>query len=319
MLDNFIYSVNTVMPIFIMVVIGIILKQIGFLNESFFAQSEKFVFRIALPSILFLEVAEAGSLAGMNIKLVAFTCLGLAAAMLVCSILVAIFVRDRAKCGAFVQGACRSNTAILGIPLATNMFGQIGSQTVAITMPLFVICLNVFSVIVLSAFAPQENKLTAKQMLGRIIKSIVTNPLVIAVVLAFPFLMFEWHLPLVAQKSVGYLSNTTFALALMSLGSNFNLKTLRGKLHYSLIAALTKTIILPAVVLFVGVLCGFRGVELGTIFIFFASPTAVSSYIMAKNMKSDDELAAQILLLATILCLFTLFGGVFLLKTLNLI
>lgn len=319
MLDNFIYSVNSVMPIFVMVIIGIFLKQIGFLNESFFSQSEKFVFRVALPSTLFLEVAEAGSLAGLNLKLVAYSCLGLGGAMLLLALILPLFIRDRAKCGAIVQGACRSNVAILGVPLAANMFGEIGAQTIAITMPLFVICLNVFSVILLSFFAPVDVKLSPARMLRSIVKSIVTNPLVIAVVLAFPFLLFGWKLPMVADKSISYLGNTTFALALMSLGSNFSIKALRGKLHYALIASAIKTIILPFIMIGIGVLMGFRGVELGVLFVFFASPTAVSSYIMAKNMKSDDELAAQILLLATLICLFSLFGGVFLLKSLGLI
>ncbi|MBQ3126757.1 MAG: AEC family transporter [Clostridia bacterium] len=84
-------------------------------------------------------------------------------------------------------------------------------------------------------------------------------------------------------------------------------------------ASLIKTIALPIVFLTIGILLGFRGIELSVILILFGAPAAVSSYIMAKNMKSDHELAGQILLWTTLLCLITFFSGVFFLKTANFI
>jgi hypothetical protein len=40
---------------------------------------------------------------------------------------------------------------------------------------------------------------------------------------------------------------------------------------------------------------------------------------MAKNMKSDYELAGQILLLSTLFCIVTIFIGVFLMSTIGLV
>ena len=319
MWDNFIYSANIVLPMFVMVILGYLFKRYHFLNESFFSQSERFVFRVSLPCMVFLEVANAGSTEALNWRLVAFCCLGITANCLMLSLLTPCIVRDNDKRGAIIQGIFRSNFAVLGVPLATSMFGSDGGKAIAIVLPFVVILFNVYSVIVLSTFAPRDAKVPAREILVRIIKSVVTNPHIIAVLLALPFLLLGWKMPTVLQKSTSHFSNTTFALSLLSLGSTITLKSIRGKLKYSLTAALTKLILIPVLMISIGYFLGFRGPDMGIILILFGTPSAVSSYIMAKNMKSDHELAGQILLLTTLLCLFTLFGGIFVLKTLNLI
>ena len=98
------------------------------------------------------------------------------------------------------------------------------------------------------------------------------------------------------------------------LGGNFKFSSLKGRIHLAVLSASLKTIVLPAVAVGAAILAGYRGVELGIIYILFSGPTAVSSYIMAKNMDSDHELAGQILLLSTLMCVFTIFMGVFALK-----
>lgn len=319
MLDNFIYSANTVLPIFVMVVLGYVLKRNQFLDASFFSQSEKYVFKIALPCMLFLEIARAGGTASFNFRLVAFCCVSITLLVLLLCLIVPRIVDGRDKCGAIIQGVYRSNFAVLGVPLATNMFGEAGGSAIAVVMPFVIVLFNVYAVLVLSLFAPRDVRMSPRQLARKTLHTIVTNPLIIAVVLALPFLLLDWEMPTLLEKSATYLSNTVFSLSLMSLGSTITLQQMQGKLRYSLTAALIKMVGLPIIFLSIGVMLGFRGIDLGVIFILCGTPSAVSSYIMAKNMKSDHELAGQILLLTTLLCIFTFFSGVFLLKTMALI
>ena len=83
--------------------------------------------------------------------------------------------------------------------------------------------------------------------------------------------------------------------------------------------ALNRTVVIPVIAVTAAALSGLRGPALGVVLICFGAPTAVSSYIMAKKMGNDHELAAQILLLSTMFCVFTIFAGIFALKTLGLI
>ena len=234
MAESFIYSLNVVLPLFVIVVLGFILGRCRFLTPEFLAVSEKFVFKIALPAMLFLEVAESNISETLDVPLILFCCGGIAASFLLLCAAVPLFVKDNDKRGAFIQGVYRSNFAILGVPLAENMFGEEGVKVIAIVMPFAIVMFNVFAVIVLSMFAPADKKKTSAELAREIIKNIVTNPLIIAVVLAIPFMLTSVEIPLFAGKSLRYLSNTTFSLALMSLGANFTAKSLKGRLSASI-------------------------------------------------------------------------------------
>ena len=319
MLSNFLYSFNAVTPIFLIVIVGVVLKKIGFVNDTFLDISEKLVFKLALPVMLFLEVAHGSISSLTDGRLIIFCIVSVTASFVLVSILAAVCIRDREKRGAFVQGMCRSNFAILGVPLADNMFGETGTTLIAIVMPFVILMFNTYSVILLSLFSSDNSqKLNAKKLL-QILKNIVTNPLIIGVVLGIPFMLFGWKLPVVANKSLTYLSNLTTPLALICLGANFRPESLRGRVGYAVVSSLGKTVILPACMVTIAAFLGFRDASLGVILILFGAPTAVSSYIMAKKMGNDGELAAQILLLTTFLCIITIFLGVFIIKSLNLI
>lgn len=233
--------------------------------------------------------------------------------------LTVIFVKDKGVRGAFIQGACRSNFAILGVPLAVNMFGEIGGQVIAITMPFVILMFNTYSVIILSVFSDSTEHKLNKKSIVQILKNIVTNPLIIAVVLALPFMLLEIEIPTVANKTLNYISGLATPLALLSLGASFNFESLRGKMKYAVASSLCKTVFLPAIMVIAAALIGLRGPALGVVLICFGAPTAVSSYIMSKKMNNDHELSSQILLLSTIMCAFTIFIGIFILKTLQLI
>ena len=318
MLDNFIYSVNVILPVFIIVILGFVLGRTKFIGEGFIEPAEKIVFKVALPVMLFLEVAGAEKLTGGDFKLIAFCICAVTCVFLLVSLGALLLVKKEHR-GAFVQGASRSNFAVLGIPLAISMFGDAGGVAIALVMPFVIIMFNAYSVIVLSVFAVGENKAGVRDTFKKLFLNIVTNPLIIAVVLALPVLYFEIDLPTFADRSLDYISAMTTPLSLICLGANFKISAVKGRMGAALGATALKLVVLPLVTVTVAALLGFRNEALGTIFILFGAPSAVSSYIMARNMKNDSDLAAQILLFTTMLCVFTVFGGVFLLKTLALI
>jgi len=318
MLDNFIYSVNVILPVFIIVILGFILGRTKFLGEGFIDPAEKVVFKIALPVMLFLEVAGAEKLSGGDVRLITFCVVAVTAAFLLVSLGAFLFVKKEYR-GSFVQGASRSNFAVLGIPLAISMFGDAGGVAIALVMPFVIVMFNAYSVIILSLFANGGEQVRIREILKKLFFNIVTNPLIIAVILALPVLYFDIELPVFANRSLEYISAMTTPLSLICLGANFKLSAVKGRVGTALAATALKLVVLPAAAVTVAALLGFRNEALGTIFILFGAPSAVSSYIMARNMKNDSDLAAQILLFTTMLCLFTVFSGVFLLKTLALI
>lgn len=319
MLSNLTYSVNAILPIILLAVLGALLKKSGRITDGYLETADWLVFKIALPVMLFLEVAESSLTETFDGGLILFIVLSVTLSFLAVSVITVLAVKDRSKRGALIQGSCRSNFAILGVPLAVNMFGDVGGEAIAIAMPFVILMFNTYSVIILSLFSNDgEKRMNRSTVLG-ILKNIATNPLIIAVVIGLPFMFFGIELPAAAHKTLNYLSNLTTPLALISLGANFKAESLKGRAGYAVTGALLKTVILPALAVTAAALGGLRGPSLGVVLICFGAPSAVSSYIMAKKMGNDHELAAQILLLSTMICALTIFTGIFILKTFALI
>lgn len=319
MLENFLYSVNTVVPIFLIVVLGWFLKNFKVLDAHFFAGADKFVFNYALPAMLFLDLAATDDIPTFDGKFIFFCCAAIIGAFILLCLLVPVFCKSNPIRGAFIQGAYRSNFAILGSSIVINMFGDSAAQSLAIVLPFVVILFNVLAVVALSIFAPKDQKMSGGKLLKTILLNVVKNPLIISLVLGIGVMLLPFDLPIIIEKSVTYVSDSTMALALMSLGANIEAKSVKDRLVYSISASFIKTLVLPVIVIVAAVLLGFRDVQLGIILMIFGSPTAVSSYIMAKNMGSDHDLASQILLFSTVICLGTLFLGIFAIKSLGLI
>ncbi len=323
MLDNLLLSLNTVLPVLILTVVGIVLKRIKLLPDAFYDGADKFVFKIALPAMIFLQVAGADISEGAKYyKLPLFAVPMICLTCLIFSLLTPLFVKDRRKVGAMVQSMFRSNAAILGVVFIENLFADPAERGVAlaayaITAAFVILAYNVLSVVVLTVFMPSENGEKNKIDIKKILLSTIKNPLIIAVLLGLPFMIFGIKLPSVATSSLKYLSNATTGLALISLGAEFSFSSLKGNISHAVITSLIKTVIHPILGVGAAYLLGFRGSELLIIFIIFGTPAAVSSYIMAKNMKSDYELAGQILLLSTMACILTIFLGTFVMRTLG--
>ena len=323
MLNNIIFSVNAVLPLIILILIGFCLKQEKlklFKNpQELFNQIDRLVFNVALPAYIFNEISGAEIDEIFDINLVIYCVSGIIILFLLLTFITPVFIRKKASRGAFIQGVNRSNYAILAVPLAGFLFGGAGSGAAALVMPFVVILFNVLAVLILTINADDPESLENQNSMGRIILGIIKNPLIVASIAALPFMLLRISFPQAVQKSVNFIAGMSTPLALIGLGAGIDLRVLKNKVRLSLIASLFKTVICPAVFIIPAVLLGFRGAALVVIFVLFAAPTAVTSYIMAKNMKSDYELAGQIIVLTTLICPVTVFAGSLILKSLGLI
>jgi predicted permease len=276
------------------------------------------VFHVALPVYIWNEIASADASNAFDSGLVIFCVTGIIASFAILVITTPLFVKSRPSRGAFIQGVYRANFAILGVPLAKNLFGDEGGAAAALILPFAITLFNVLAVTVLTINSEGTDG-KARPDFKKILIDIAKNPLIITIFIALPFTVFKWKLIAPLQQSVNFFANTSTPLALISLGAGIDIATLKGKIGLSLTAALTRTAVLPVIACVPAILLGFRGAQLVVIFVLFAAPTAVSSYIMAKNMRSDYELAGQIVALTTAICPVTVFAGSFALRWLGFI
>ncbi|MBQ7017022.1 MAG: AEC family transporter [Firmicutes bacterium] len=317
-MDNLLYSLQSVVPLFVLILMGYLLRRFKIINDAFVDVGTKIGFKMALPVLLFQQVSAADLNTAFNPNLVLFAVISILMVIGLLCLLVPLFVKGNAQRGAIIQAIYRGNFAILGVPLAINMFGEAGAAPTSLLLPFTVPIYNATAVIILTVFDPAfEGK--KKIPVKKILKGIITNPLIIGIILGLPFSVFDIEIPVLIDKSLDNLSSLATPLSLLCLGAQFTFEAARDNLKLSVLATVLKQIMIPTVVLAIAALLGFRGGELGAIFILFMAPTAISSYIMAKNMHSDDQLAAQILILTTLTSCLTLTAGIYLLRSMGLL
>ena len=309
-MENFLFSLNVTLPIFIIIVIGGLLQRIGLLNEGFTSVADKFVFKVALPVQLFRDIAEMDIRSDFSGKFVLF-CMAATTCMFAATwILGQLFLKDKSMVGAFAQAAARGSAAILGIAFVENIYGSSGMTPMMIVaaVPLF----NIYSVIILTVTSAQGKFDLA--LVKKLLKGVITNPIILGIAAGMVWSLAGLPMPVLLSKSVGYIASTATPLALLVLGATFKGREALQKIGPTLAAAFLKLVAIP-----VAIHMGFRGSELVAIMIMLASPTTVTCYIMAKNMGGDDTLSASVVMTATLLSSVTLTLWVFVMRTMGFI
>lgn len=314
-MENFLFSLNVTLPIFIIIVIGGLLQRIGLLNEGFTSVADKFVFKVALPVQLFRDIAEMDIRSDFSGKFVLF-CMAATTCMFAATWLIGqLFLKDKSMVGAFAQAAARGSAAILGIAFVENIYGSSGMTPMMIVaaVPLF----NIYSVIILTVTSAQGKFDGA--LVKKLLKGVVTNPIILGIAAGMVWSLAGLPMPVLLSKSVGYIASTATPLALLVLGATFKGREALQKIGPTLAAAFLKLVAIPAAIFPVAIHMGFRGSELVAIMIMLASPTTVTCYIMAKNMGGDDTLSASVVMTATLLSSVTLTLWVFVMRTMGFI
>lgn len=317
-MQNLIFSFNVVIPIFLVVAVGYFIRKIELVDEKFVNTAIKFNFKVGLSTLIFKNIYTADLEQAFNLKLILFTIIAMLVTVAVLWIIVPLFVKDNRRVSAMIHTIYRSNFILLGVPLAINMFGESNIAPVALLMPVAIPMYNLLAIVILSFF-DKDSTQGSKTKIKSTIVSILKNPLIIGSALGILFSVFSLKLPIFVEKAVFDIASLGTPLALITLGAQFNFKSALNNLKYSIIAAFGRLVIVPFVVVVTAYFTGFRGYELGALFVLFSSPAAISCYVMAKEMNSDHELTGEVVLLTTLFSVFTIFIGIYLMRTFSLI
>jgi predicted permease len=286
-------TISVTAPVFSMLFLGVLLKRFGLIDTAFINTASTLVFRGTLPTLLFLGIIKADLSTALQPALLLYFVL----ATLGCFLLAwgwSVFRCPEADRGIYTQGAFRGNNGIVGLALATSMYGDYGLSVGAVLGGVVILSYNVLSAIILAIYSPQ-----AKTDVWSLSKSIATNPLIVGVLLAIPFAAWQIPLPAWLLTSGGYFAQMSLPLALICIGATLTLGSLRQGSGVAVSSSLMKVFWLPLLATLGAGLCGFRGAELGILFLYFVSPTAAASFVMAKAVGGNAQLAAAIIVITT--------------------
>ncbi|MCI6241975.1 MAG: AEC family transporter [Lachnospiraceae bacterium] len=316
-MSDFLFSINVTFPIFLVMVIGWFLHQIGMLDEHFVTVANRFNFKVTLPFMLFRDISSVNIREVFDLKFVLFCAIASTVCFWAIWGAAKLFVKDDSIRGAFVQSSFRSSAAVMGLAFISNIYGKsaMGPLMIIGAVPLY----NIYSVIVLTFEAQNEDGTRESGKIKEACVNIIKNPIIISIFLGMAVALAGIQFPTIIDKTINSVAQLATPLALIVIGAGFEGKKALAKIKPTAWAAAIKLVIQPLIFLPVAAYMGFHGEKMIAILIMLSSPTTPSCFIMAKNMKNDGVLTASVIVTTTLLSAFTLTFWIFLLRRFGLI
>ncbi len=316
-MSNLVFSINVVAPVFAIILLGVFLKKIKIIDDGFVSRSSVLVYRISLPALIFINISRTDFASIFNGTVILLLYAGIAFAFLTAWLFSLFFIHDKKRAGAFIQGTFWGNSVIVGLALVLNVFGDSGVAAASIIVAFLIPVFNTLAVLVLTALSDHSSITT--EAFKRIFFRLSRNPLIIAVAVSLPFSIFRIPLPVLVSTPLSYLARMALPLALLGIGGSLSFSSLKANLPLAIAASGVKIVAVPVFVMIIALQTGITGQLLGILFLLSATPTAISSFIMASAMDSDSELAANIIVVTTLGSIFTMGAGIYFLKTFGLL
>jgi len=300
-MDLFSEILTIVLPVFAVIALGALLKRINLIDATFLQQTNRLVYYVCLPLLLFYEIGRADFMASFNGRLVLGSILAVTVTFLVSYSYTVLRNYPPEARGVFSQGAFRGNIAYVGLAIVFNALGETGLTRAGILMGFLVPFLNLYAILAL--LWPHRN--SSDQGIPFLVRQVAFNPLILASFAGIIWSYFAIPTPLLLERSLKISTGMALPLALLAIGAGFSLERLRGDLFTAFLAAGAKLVWLP--LLAAGILLGLgvTGTDLEIGVLIAGTPAATANYIMAGQLKGDAELAGTIVMLTTLLSAVT--------------
>ena len=303
------------MPIFLTMMLGYAFRKWHIMDGSFVDKMNSFVFKVALPVLVFQDLATVDFFEAWDWKFVVFCFLATLISITAVTLL-SFLLKDKSLQGEFIQASYRSSAAILGIAIIQNLYGNAGMAPLMIiaSVPLY----NVMAVVILSIFKPGQGKLNGV-VLKRTLKGIITNPIILGIAAGTLWSLLRLPFPNILDSTVGNLAKTATPLGLMAMGGSLRFGKAFSRLKASVACTFMKLVGYEALFLPLAIRCGFTQDKLVSIIIMLGSASTVTCFVMAKNMDHEGSFSSGVVLLTTVFSAFTLTLWLFICKNLRLI
>ena len=312
MLDTLVFSLNAVAPLALLMALGVFLRWRKTLSEAFFLSANKLSFSILLPVMLFCNIYDCrDTVSEFNWRYVGLAVGCILVTFVLLLLIVPLVTKDKTRIGVIIQGIYRSNFLVFGVPVVTNMFGEEELWTTSMLLPFIIPVFNVLAVFALTWFVTPEHGM--KRVRGALI-GILKNPLIIAAILSYVFILTRISLPSAIYQTLKNLKNIGTPLALIALGGTLTFSSMKRNARALAGVCIGKLVLMPAFVLPIALAFGYRGSTIGALLAMAGSPTAISSYVMAQQSGNDGDLAGQVVIVTTIVSVATMFVWIFALR-----
>ncbi|WP_294966025.1 AEC family transporter [Sulfurimonas sp.] len=293
--------INTLIPIFFLIMLGYTFKHLKFPHEDFWKYLDKLNYFVLFPSLLVYKLSTANiqNINGFDFVLTAFISIFILSFLLI--VYNKIFTFEASSFTSIFQGAIRFNTYVL-LALVDAYMGDEGLVLALFLMTFVIPLLNILCISIFSIYVPND-KVTPLSF----IKSVLYNPLIIACISGGALNFFSIDLPLVMQSTLSIMSSAALPLGLLSVGVGLHLSSLRETKSALFVSSILKLIIFPFIIMGVSYMIGLDKTQTTVLVLFASLPTASSAYVLARELGGDLKLISSIISLQTLLSAVSIF------------
>lgn len=314
-INDLFFSLNTVLPVFIVVLIGYMMRRRGTVDEHFVGSISNVVFYYALPARMFLDVATSDFMELMNLRFILVTVGGTIGVFGLAWLVMRRCFTDGPTIAAAVHSAYRGNYIYIGLPIIQNIL-QTDYVACSVLILTFVLPVyNILGVLILSWYSGDMSQVRP----GKLLLTILKNPMIIAVILGVLYGLTGLSMPYAAERSLTYLGAIASPMALLMIGARMMGNSAKGEGRVLRLILLFKLVLGPLLMTVIAVLLGLPQEEIVSIFVLFAVPTAMNVFIMTKSMGGNDGVAANAVLTSVLGSVVTMSVGIYLLRLTGII
>jgi predicted permease len=306
-----IVALGHVAPVFLVIGLGWLLRALGFLREPAATALSRLVFYVAAPLLLLRAIANTPLTRSAHLPTIGVF-VAVSAATAAASYLL-VRRSPPARRGVLAQGTHRSNSFFFGLPVAVSALGeQVVGQT-AVLIGCIVVTYNLLGVLLLT-LPHRDLSARSPTIWLEAVRHTAFNPLILGVAAGLLLSLTGVALPPFLDRPVEMVGRTALPLALITLGAGLDPRRLRAELGPALAVSAVKLLIYPALIWMWLRALGLEGDALRAPVLLNVAPVAVISFVMAREMKGDEQLAGALIIGSTLLSVLTTVGWLMLLR-----
>ena len=286
---------SALIPVFSLILIGYFFKRIKFPSHEFWPQADKLTYYVLMPSLLVYKLSNASLASQNSLGFIASALLAIFCTMIVLMVTNKVIPSSASAFTSIVQGGIRFNTYVF-LALAGAIFGNDGSILSAIILTFAIPFINILCITIFALYISNE-----KLNFIYLLKSIITNPLIIACIIGGSINFLGIQLPIVLNNTLEILSKAALPMGLLSVGFGLVIKEIKSSKSEVIISSVAKHLIMPLFIFAFGKYFGLDNMMISILVLFAILPTAPSSFILARQLGGDVGLMSSIITVQTLI------------------
>jgi len=289
---------STIIPIFIVIILGLVARQKGFITQDFLNQANRLVYYIAIPAMIFSSIAKAALNTQMNFTVIAITLVSLFIIAVIALVTTRFLKIKRSSKGSFIQSSFHGNLGYIGLAVVFYYLGDGGFVKAAIISGFVMILQNIMAIIVLQYHSGNDN---SRSRMSDTVKKTMANPVILSALAGMLFSLLNIPIPLIIDRALKILTGMALPLALLIIGASLSFEKLKPRFLNVVISSFLKLIAAPAMGFTLFRLLSVQPADYLPGLILLAAPTATLTYIMAKEIGGDPDFAVAAISICTIM------------------